>query len=384
MTFVWLALLGLAVLLLYCIQMIHYGSALKKRQQQHVGLDAPSPFLVTLVIPLRNEMDRMETLLASLAAQDLPSTHYEVIFADDHSGDGSGAFLEQICQRSDNYRYIGLEEHQSGKKQAIDAAYAHAKGAWIIQTDADCVLPKSFLSGHAAMAKDSGAELIAGPVLAEPAKGIWNKIESVELMSLTGTGMASFLLGKPVMCSGANLSYSRNFYEEVRNVLLDIPSASGDDIFLMLQARKRNKKVAFLGSADQLVMTAPTGSLLTFFRQRVRWGSKTRLYADSAIVALSVLVWTTNTVVTLALIGSFFDHRYAWLFAGSWVFKSAVDFRLLYHTAKKFHRTELLRWFPLAAIFYYFYITLAGLFSVFGKYRWKDRNYSPGIRQVII
>ncbi len=378
MTFIWLASMGLAVLLLYCIQMIRYGTALKKLQQQPVDLDSSSPFMVTLIIPVRNEMDRLETLLASLGAQDLSSTHYEVIFADDHSGDGSGAFLEQICERSDNYRYISLEEHQSGKKQAIDAAFAHAKGTWVIQTDADCVLPKSFLSGHTAMANGSDVELIAGPVLAEPARGIWNMVESVELMSLTGTGMASFLLGKPVMCSGANLSYSRNFYEEVRNVLLDIPSASGDDIFLMLQARKRKQRVAFLASADQLVMTAPTGNFLTFFQQRVRWGSKTRLYADSAIMALSVLVWTTNTMVTLALIGSFFDHRYIWLFAGSWILKSVVDFRLLYHTAKKFNRTVQLRWFPLAALFYYFYVTLAGLFSLFGKYRWKDRDYSSG------
>jgi hypothetical protein len=37
-----------------------------------------------------------------------------------------------------------------------------------------------------------------------------------------------------------------------------------------------------------------------------------------------------------------------------------------------------MRGFPLAALFYYFYITLTGLFAIFGKYRWKDRSCSHG------
>ncbi|MEX0986785.1 MAG: glycosyltransferase [Bacteroidales bacterium] len=376
MAAVLLAITGLAIVLLYCLQIGRYGLAIKKAScVPPTGLPS-NQLKISLVIPVRNEMEHLENFLHDLSLQDYASPNYEVIFVDDHSEDGSAVFLGGVCSRVKNIKFFSLGEQEAGKKKAINRGCEEATGTWIIQTDADCRIPAGFISGHASMAGSGDADVIAGPVLAGERAGLWNMVESLELMSLTGAGIASGLIGKPVMCSGANLSYRKSFYEAVKHDLLGIPTASGDDIFLLLQAKKRNREILFFTSNKLLVTASPTGDPASFFRQRVRWGSKSRYYHDRELLYLAFLIWTANTVMTCFFAGSFLIVWMPWLFLISWLLKTGVEFILLYQTAVMFRRKRLLWLFPLAAIFYYFYITLAGISSMAGRYQWKGRSYT--------
>jgi len=302
--------------------------------------------------------------------------NYEVIFVNDHSDDGSATYLFEICRIRESFSFFSLDYGVSGKKQAIDMGCSLAKGNWIIQADADCRLPVSFISSHADLSSLGHAVLIAGPVLIESGKGMWSCLESIEMMSLTGTGMASFLLGRPVMCSGANLSYSKAFYERVRKELLKVPSASGDDMFLLMQAKKLDKGMAYLDSFEHLVTTPVNRSIISFIFQRVRWGAKARFYSDRDFLFLSMIVWLTNATIFLYLVGSFFIPLLLPVFLVSWIIKALVDFRFLYLVARVFRVTRQLKWFPLAALLYYFYVTIAGFMAMHGRYNWKKRSYS--------
>jgi cellulose synthase/poly-beta-1,6-N-acetylglucosamine synthase-like glycosyltransferase len=330
---------------------------------------------VSLVVPFRNEIKNLEQLLQDLSQQVYPSEFYEVIFVDDHSDDGSAEYLNQACGEMQNMRVISLDGQRQGKKLAIDLGCNNASGSWMIQTDADCRLPAGFISGHAERAAQGDVGLIAGPVLTRPEKGFWSRLESLEFMSLTATGMASFLTGKPVMCSGANLSYSLAFYKEVRDDLLSVPSPSGDDMFLLLKAKNMRVKTSYLPAPDFLVTTAPEGNIKSFFRQRIRWGSKARYYTHPDLIYLSLLVFIANVIVSALFVGSLLTPYFIYPILFSWTLKSLIEFRLLYLTSRIFKMEEGIVIFPLAALFYHFYITFAGIFSMVGKLRWKGRVY---------
>ncbi len=371
-----LACIGSVVILIYIVLFINYGNALFSDHSSAHAHESVSSLKVSVIIPVRNEFNSLSSLIEDLDKQSFLQDNYEVIFVNDHSDDESASYLFEICQSRRNFSLCSLGNGIHGKKQAIDKGCSLAKGDWIIQADADCRLPVGFVSGHADLASTGTAGFIAGPVLAESGKGMWSSLESIEMMSLTGTGMASFLLGRPVMCSGANLSYSKAFYQQVREDLLKVPSASGDDIFLLMQAKKLDKEMVYLNSHEQLVTTPVNRSIISFINQRVRWGSKARFYTDRDLLFLSVMVWLTNVIIALYLVGSFFIPMFFPVFLASWIIKSLVDFRFLFLVARVFKRTHQLRWFPLAAIFYYFYVTIAGLMAMHGQYNWKERSYS--------
>lgn len=373
--------IGSVVILIYLVAFVRYGNALLSVQASiHPPKEHCSP-KISVIIPVRNEFNSLSLLIGDLDRQDYFHENYEVIFVNDHSDDGSAIYLFEVCQNRKNFKVCSLDDRIRGKKQAIDKGCSLARGNWIIQTDADCRLPAGFISGHADIASRGRVGLIAGPVLPEYRKGVWSSLESIEMMSLTGTGMASFLLGKPVMCSGANLSYSKLFYEEVREELLNVPSASGDDMFLLMQAKKLNKGMAYLDSIEYLVTTSVNRSIYSFMNQRVRWGSKARFYSDSDFLFISLIVWLVNGIITLYLFSSFFSPLFLPVFIVSWIIKSLVDFRLLYLVSRIFRRTHQLRWFPVAALFYYFYVTVAGMMAMYGQYSWKDRPYSVKKRE---
>jgi cellulose synthase/poly-beta-1,6-N-acetylglucosamine synthase-like glycosyltransferase len=371
-----LACVGSAVILIYCILIARYSNALASGRHDCSANQAFSPIKISVIVPVRNEIDTLPTLIEDLLKQRYSTEHYEVIFISDHSEDGTATYLSEVCKTRENFRMEKLDEHFSGKKLAISRGCSVASGDWIIQTDADCRLPENFIGGHAAMARKPGVVLVAGPVLIVNGKGLWNMLEALELMSLTGVGMASFLRGKPVMCSGANLSYSKAFYEEEKEDLMSVPSASGDDVFLMLKAKKRAGGTAWLGSSKCLVTTTSTGGIRSFFEQRIRWGSKARYYSDKDLLFLSVMVWMASVFMVVNLTMSFFSFVLFQVFMVSLVIKSAVEFTLLFRTARLFGRQHLLWLFPLAAIFHYIYITVAGLFSMTGRYIWKGRSFN--------
>jgi cellulose synthase/poly-beta-1,6-N-acetylglucosamine synthase-like glycosyltransferase len=367
---------GILIILIYAYLMIRYAFALNTFKSDADKKSSVNLIPVTLLIPVRNEISSLKRLLEALESQDYPKELYEVIFVNDHSDDGSQMYLEEMTSLKNNYKLLNLDQAHRGKKQALKLGCSHATSDWIIQTDADCTLPKRFISGHANQASQKGIEFLAGPVLIEKQKGFWNKIESLELLSLTGVGMASFLLKNPLLCSGANLSYSKAFYERVQEDLMKVPSSSGDDMFLMIALKKLGKSYSYLDSNEFTVTTKQNNGPEAFFNQRVRWGSKSKYYRDSFIIFNSFLIWLTNLFLIVYLLGSFFSTQSLLLFFTAFTLKSLVDFLLLYNAARRFKRLPLLWLFPLAALFYYFYISLAGLAALIGRFHWKGRSYS--------
>lgn len=374
MTDLIIVIIGGALLALYIVRIAGYGFTLFRSLRKDGDPLGSDEIAVTLLIPVRNEADNLPGLMQDIQAQTYPSHIFEVLFIDDHSDDGSAEIIKNLSEESDNIRLLHLPQHLVGKKEAINMGVREARTDHIIQTDADCRISGTFIRAHAEAAGSDSQTLIAGPVRHESSRALLDNFEALEFMSLIGTSMASFLCKRPVMCNGANLSYSKAFYLRNEQELRRIPSPSGDDMFLLIRAKKEGMKLKYLAAKSAAVTTGHTGTLKAFLHQRIRWGSKARHYADLEMIYLTLLILFTNIYILGTLIASTIDHSYLLIFGAALLIKSLADLILLTATAKHLNRMRLLWYFPVVALFYYFYLVLTGVLSLFKSYSWKGRK----------
>lgn len=108
--------------------------------------DAPDgenalPF-ATVIIPARNEENKLEAALRSVAAQDYPA--FEAIAINDHSTDATGAIADRVASECPVIRVLhdpALPKGWQGKANAVwqAANLANPASEWLLLTDADVV-----------------------------------------------------------------------------------------------------------------------------------------------------------------------------------------------------------------------------------------------------
>ncbi len=331
-----------------------------------------SPDAVTVVVPFRNEMQHLPALAADMARQQWQAGRVEVLFVNDHSEDGSEEWLRSFVRGRNNWSVVDLAGNRRGKKEALAEGVARASHDWIIQTDADCRLSPLFIAAHMETRKETGAALVAGPVTTwERGNGFLEKLERLDLLSLTGIAAGTFFRGRPLLCSGANLSYSRQLYMETRTFDPSGRIASGDDLFLMIGARRLNRPMAFMTAPGSVVHTAPTRDLATLLRQRIRWGAKTRDPGAREIQAVALLAVLVHFILLATpWLSLAFPAVWGWMWLG-FAGKTAADFLLLCRTAGYTGQRRDLRMFLPVLLLYYPYMGLAMAGSLFFRGTWK-------------
>ena len=90
---------------------------------------------LSIVIPVYNAEKYLLYCFDSLAGQNVPNHHYEVLFIDDGSTDGSGKMLAQLAAEKENVRVFS-QEHR-GVSAARNRGIEEARGAYIWFVDAD-------------------------------------------------------------------------------------------------------------------------------------------------------------------------------------------------------------------------------------------------------
>lgn len=364
------------MIILYTLFYSRYIFALFKFKNEAPDFsDNELPFL-SLIIPVRNESNHLPNLFTDINQQDYPKSRFEVIFINDHSEDNSPDLLRDACLKHHNFQWRSLTKGQNGKKMALHKGVGISSAEWIVQTDADCHLPREFLLSHAERIRTGDFHFIAGPVRITPGRSLWCKIEALEFLSLVASGMASFLIRKPTLCNAANMSYNKHFYFEALDYLPRSAIASGDDIFLLAAAKKLGKNIAFTASTAFPVEVVAHRNLHSFLRQRIRWASKAKHYKDKDQIILTLVVWLTNFGLLSLFSLVFINNQMLIPFIIAFLIKAVVDFIFLRIAARLFRLRVVLPYFPVLAIFYYFYVSIIGVLSLPGKYRWKLRAYT--------
>ena len=325
---------------------------------------------ISLLIPFRDEEKHLPRLIESLRNQTkLP---FEILFIDDHSCDRSINIVQDAVKEIPGIVIMQNEEGRIGKKAALTTGLKAAKGEWILQTDADCILPEKWIETYNSfIIKNSEALMISAPVQYSDRRTFLSWFYELDFMSLVYTGGGFIGAGKAVFCNAANMAYRR---EEV--IKLNDPyfsaTPSGDDVFLLQQLfEKNNRGIYFLKSREVIVKTEAPSSFSNFIKQRIRWGAKAKFYKHRFARTISLLVFGVNFVVVLLWILSLSNFINWELVLVYTLVKVLVD-SLLLITALIFFRRQVLITFLLPAIILYpIYIIYTVTTGLIKPFEWK-------------
>lgn len=109
---------------------------------------------VSILFAARDEAEKLPHALQTLLSLDYP--HYEVVAVDDRSVDATGAILSAAAQRDARLKPVrvdSLPQGWLGKPHALQQAYEHSTGEWLIFTDADVHFAPDLLQRTIALAE---------------------------------------------------------------------------------------------------------------------------------------------------------------------------------------------------------------------------------------
>ena len=333
----------------------------------------------SIIVPYRNEAKNLPKLLQSISDLKYPKELFELILVDDFSKDNSERIYIKWRIANDEIDTTLLENlrlSNSPKKDAISRAVPIIKHEWIITTDADCTVDKNWLlTLDNFIQQNKNTEMVVGAVVYKAKNNWFHQFQQLDLLSLQGTTIGSFGLGKPFMCNGANFAYTKKLYTELGGFGGINSSASGDDVMLLQKAvQKHSDNVQYLKNKSFIVKTKPENDLFKLFMQRVRWASKTTSYKNTyaKILAVVVLLMNLSLVIAYCLL-PIASLNWKLLLIG-FLIKYVVDYILLFQSNSYLRNGKFL--FPLASSFVYpVFCSMVGIYSLFGSFTWKGRRF---------
>ncbi len=371
-------LLTSLILCTYCVLIFKWNTAWNKIPVFNPG-EKYATIKLSVIIAVRNEAYVIVNLLNSLLQQDYPKDLYEIIISDDHSSDNTINIAKDffLKHQVDNGIVIQAKPGESSsKKEAIKRAIDIAKGELIITTDADCIHASEWLKSIASYFNLYKPAMISGSVIMKGDNSFMQQFQTFDYLSLQASGAASLFLNKPLLCSGANLAFTKNAFYDVNDFEANLNIASGDDTFLMMKMHKKFPgKIHFLKSEQSIVITNVSPTIKDFLHQRTRWISKTKHYDNNYIKAIGGFIFLVNVFPFVLLLVGICDANLFYLLPVYLMVKIIADYFFLSNAGKFFNVSVNKIRFAAFGIAYPFYLLalLAGVLR--GSYQWKQRHH---------
>ena len=356
------------ILLLYIFLVLGYAIGWAKTNTISSKRFSPS---VSVVIALRNEEKNIANLLSNLQSQIYPIEKVEIVLVNDHSLDNTLSLLNKISLP--NLKVINLNDDKSGEKDAISMGVSLASGEIILASDADCSFTPNWIQTMISYFVNDNVKLVSGPVLLHKQDGVFQALQSLEFLSLIGSGAGAIGINNPIFCNGANMAYRRDIFLKLNSYKNSIIS-SGDDVFLLHSVKQKySNSILFAKNENAIVRTNSMQNLSSFINQRKRWVAKTTGYEDRSSVYASYLVLLTNLSL-IFLFGMFLSNTfYFQFFILFYTLKFISDLFLLSPVLIFFNRNDLIKWILPFELFYSFYIIFIVILSFIKKFEWKGR-----------
>jgi len=187
---------------------------------------------VSVVVPARNEEELLPRCLSALRKQEFDD--FEIIVVDSASTDRT-----QQVARSFGARVIRLEERGIGRARQV--GFDAAEGDIIVSTDADSVVPTTWLERLTSPFQDPEVIGTFGPVYVS-GKGIWAGLSRCFFPLFQD---ATFRLGRPIF-SGQNFAVRKAAFLEAGGFVIGegYPEIA-EDVQLALKL-KHEGRIAFL------------------------------------------------------------------------------------------------------------------------------------------
>jgi len=260
---------------------------------------------VTVVICARNESEYLMDCLISLATQDYPQDHYNIILVDHLSTDDTGDLMEYFAASAPvPTKVIHVKEEDpvlKGKVHALEIGLSHVKTEHVMLTDGDCILPETWISTLMSYFRES--VLAVGGLVTVGRQGVPDtpiaRIQNVDHRYYLG--MLSGLAGlraptinqphvkdsippfirrfitplRPAFCIGNNLAFRMSEYRNIGGYRKIGPSLIEDYALMNEMTRHSKKHLAVVLDPEARVFTTPEKTLKGLWHQKRRWATGT-------------------------------------------------------------------------------------------------------------
>jgi cellulose synthase/poly-beta-1,6-N-acetylglucosamine synthase-like glycosyltransferase len=354
---------------LYALSILLFTvAALLARYPSNPGM-RPS---VSIIIAARNEAEDISRCLESLLALSYPRGLLEIIVVDDRSTDATPTIVRSYAERNPQLTLITAAPgtgHLQGKTNAVTQGIEASRGEILMFTDADCIVPHSWVEETVKYYTEESVGIVAGFTDLQGTRP-FEEMQALDWYTLFSVAAATIRLNYPVTSVGNNLSVSRKAYDAVGGYRT-IPFSVTEDYALFHAVTSAGPfRARFPMNEAALVQSRACGDLRQLHRQRLRWFTGGR-DMDVKSLAMFVVPYVLNVMI---LFGGFFFPLQA-LFAAIGT-KLCVDFALSLPALYKFKRLKLLRSFPLFELYYFFYVLLYPILVLLGqKVVWKERSF---------
>lgn len=363
---------------LYCILMLSFWIGFENMPVFKLS-NTEQKISFSVIIPFRNESEQLPQLLNSFSQLEYPIENVEFIFVDDSSSDNSAAIITSyageelpfVCKVIKNSRVS-----RSPKKDAIQTAINIAEHDWIITTDADCVVPSTWLLAYDSFIQRYDLEMLVGPVKYKGKPSFLHNLQYAEFHTLQAVTIGSFGLRRAMMCNGANLGYRKSTFIEVQGFQDNDDIASGDDIFLFEKIyAQEHRKVRFLHTRDAIVTTKPENNWTGLVNQRTRWASKSTRYNSAFTKLVGILVFLTNLAMIASIPVCILGYMEWPFLVILFMVKISIDMLLCVRFSYYYDRKHAFKNYFISGIVYPFLSSYIGCKALFSGYTWKERFF---------
>ena len=326
-----------------------------------------------VIVPFRNERTHLPRLVESLLSQ-RTKPRPQLIFVNDHSTDGGEKVLPAEVTVLELADYLHGRQTSAHKKAALTYGIGQTEAGVVVTTDADCYWPEGSLEKLLDHYRSAGTDVVLGPVLIEPAAGFCAGFQALDLAAYQFLTGATAGWGRPVLANGANFSFRRELFLAVDGYAGVDHLPSGDDVLLLHKFQGRSAGAPrTVYAADAAVYTRAVRGWRALWRQRLRWAGKAGEYTNRGLQLAQGLAFLTSLVL-LTLLFTLPLHLRPRPLLILWSVKALVDLLCLAVVLRHFGHLRELRWYPLATLFYPFFLVGVGGAALLGlKVGWKGR-----------
>lgn len=326
---------------------------------------------VSIVVAARNEEAKIHRCLESLSQLDYPTEKLEIILVDDQSTDRTYEFMRSFALAHSHFRIVQVNEqiaHLRGKANALALGIDHSHGELVFLTDADCVVPRTWVKTFVQhYTEDIG--LVAGFTLLDT-RGWFGGMQLLDWAFLHSLAAGAVGNRRPLSCFGNNLTFRRQAYEEVGG-FRKLPFSVTEDFALFTAITRRTAwKYNYLVGPDSLVFSTPCESLRELLHQKRRWAVGGLDLGLKGFLMLGLGFILTFLLVAGPILGLLSPINWQ-----LWVPKIGADALLLSSALARLKRLEFMRHFLYFEIYYVIYILALPFLLAMGRtISWKGRK----------
>lgn len=333
----------------FVVQLVYWVALRRGFERARLDADvAPDTALppLSVVVAVRDEADRLPTLLAALTGQTHPQ--YEVVLVDDASMDATPEIVRAWQRDYAHLRLCRIENpERPRKKHALARGIEAASHDLIAFTDADCEPPPDWLAMLAAYHAAASEEvLLVGYSPFRRAPGLFNRLARYETFVTGFLTAAAIGLDRPYMAVGRNLSYARSVFQRIDGFEHSRQSMSGDDDLLVQEVVRRGAaSVRHVSDPRAFVPSEAPATWREGMHQKLRHLSAGRFY-DRRVQRHLAVFHATGILLWVAPLGL------GWAGAGLLFVKLLFQGQVLRRAAHALRESDLLPFQPFLELLY--------------------------------